>query len=177
MIADDRLEAHLQALPTQKAREKWRVSILDASGRLAFDSNWVSIRCSNRNSARVLAVMVSTTIAAGLYAPPPGNLRAWMKVADLSSEWQAWDADDWAGTLRANDREISLRAEHLEGPLRGGVWWWAADGVGLRISQTETQIDGKKLESAQWLAEVAGRAIAASGIVDFRHLSLKFREE
>lgn len=142
----------------KKGSLRWRVQV--RLEELVFDSDWISIRIRDRDGAKRLAELVLGALNARLYVPPPGHLQNWDNVrANRMVDWREIDEDDWGGRLSVGACEAGMRVEHLSGPFRGGVWWWWSQLNGSEISQNETGIDGKKLEAARWLAELAAGAL------------------
>lgn len=144
-----------------KGREPiWRTVVSDQDLRV-FSADWIGVRLSGRDAAWELGAMVSSVWDNNLYRPPKGHLQS--QADPLTEEWSGMTGD-WSGTLRFEPdgpMAAGLRAEHLDGPYDGGVWWWAAQAEERSIYEHQTGISAKSADTAKWLASLAGRFLVS----------------
>ncbi len=94
----------------------------------------------------------------GVYIVPNGHRLPCTFTARFPDIHQAshmrWigPVDDW----HASSATYMLRAEHMSGPLRGGVWWcaiyWEGDIRWSSFDQATPRI--KTINAAMWLTEL-----------------------
>ena len=122
-----------------KGREpRWVVSVVDG-GQIAFSSEHVSVRFRGESGAELLGRAVVSVLDAG---------------APLTCSDAAWEGDVNDDT-RAKIGAFDAHAEHLEGPRRGGIWYFQVYGV---VHSGEAGIEARSGRAARWLCEVFANA-------------------
>ncbi|UXI70117.1 hypothetical protein [Tahibacter amnicola] len=107
------LRRECEHLARPKGRSPAYALRLYCNGALVFDSAWVAITLEDAQAADWLARLVEDACRSGSLVPPPGRRSHRSTLA-----WDG-DPDDDTSAVAAG-REA--RAEHLDGPRRGGRW-------------------------------------------------------
>ena len=126
-------------------RWAFRVTAGDA---VVFESAWVSVQYLAREDAVWLAGLVDALAGRGAFAGCPGHLG---QVAS-SVRWGGDLGDDCSAIVG----DLYCHAEHLYGPVRGGVWYCSVSRAGESVLHTADRgVQPRSGKAARWLCEVA----------------------
>jgi hypothetical protein len=111
---------------------------------VVFDSSSISLRVKTEAAASLLAGAVIRSLTGGIslsdLAGDRGNSQPFTWVGDLN--------DDCTAAING----ISVHAEHLSGPLNGGVWFWSVPLVAGSVDHPD--LEPKNSRAARWLCEL-----------------------
>jgi hypothetical protein len=111
---------------------------------LVFDSTSISLRVKTEAAASLLAGALIRSLTAGIsfsdLARDRGDSQLFTWVGDLN--------DDCTAVING----ISVHAEHLSGPLNGGVWFWSVPLVASLADNPD--LEPKNSRAARWLCEL-----------------------
>ena len=110
--------------------------MIEGNGKTLFKSSSLSLRYHDRSAVENLSSMVQAALNEGFDPLSAPNLA-----------WQG-SKDDFHLTHNGIDAHV----EHLDGPLRGGVWFAS---VGDFFSSEDIGCVPKTARTAKWLCELA----------------------
>ena len=148
------MTVELWQAPRPKGRpSRWAFRVT-AGDAVVFESAWVSVRYLGREDAAWLAGLIDALAARGEFTGCPGHPG---QVA-RPMPWQGDLGDDCSASVG----DLSCHAEHMHGPVRGGVWYCAAGRGGEALLHTaERGVQPRSGEAARWLCEIVIRAAVA----------------
>jgi hypothetical protein len=136
-------------------RWAFRVTV---AGAVVFESSWVSVRFPDREDADWLAGLLDVLAGRGALPGSPGHPG---QVASVV-RWGGDLGDDCSATVG----DLYCHAEHLSGPVRGGLWYCSVGRPGVPLFHTADRgVQPRSGEAARWLCEVVVAAEAA-GLVE-----------
>jgi hypothetical protein len=132
-------------------RWAFRVTAGDA---VVFESAWVSVRYPAREGAAWLAGLIHALAERGAFPGCPGHLG---QVAN-PVRWGGPLGDDCSAFVG----DLYCHAEHLSGPVRGGLWYCSVSRARESVFHTADRgVQPRSGEAARWLCEVVVSAVTA----------------
>jgi hypothetical protein len=131
---------------------RWAFRVI-ANDAVVFESAWVSVRYLTRADAEWLAGLISALADRGVFPGCPGHL------GQVSTPvcWGGDLGDDCSAFVG----ELYCHAEHLSGPVRGGLWYCSVSRSAESVFHTADRgVQPFSGEAARWLCEVVVCAVA-----------------